>query len=83
MWAPKSKSSTIPEKQILPRLSLIAALSSDGEVWFSLLHSMTDSEVMALFLAGLVRKLDGELLFWRENTVFLLDGAKYHVSIET
>jgi len=67
----------------LPRLSLIAALTTDGEVYFSLTHAMTNADVMLLFMANLVRKLDGELLFWKEETVFLLDGAKYHVSNET
>ena len=44
---------------------------------------MTNAEVMLLFLSSLIRKLDGELLFWRDDTVFLLDGAKYHVSDHT
>ena len=38
---------------------------------------------MLLFMSCLARKLDGELPFWRDNTVILLDGAKYHTSIET
>jgi hypothetical protein len=34
-------------------------------------------------MSSLARKLDSELPFWRDDTVFLLDGAKYHTSIET
>ena len=83
MWLPKSKPPTIAEKQILPRLSLIATLDTDGYVFFSLTHSITNADVMLLFLSNLARKLGGELLFWRDDTWFLLDGAKYHVSTET
>ena len=67
----------------MPRLSLIAALTTDGEVFYALTHAMTNAEVMLLFMSSLARKLDSELQFWRDDTVFLLDGAKYHVSDQT
>ena len=34
-------------------------------------------------MSNLAKKLDIEVPFWRETSVFLLDGAKYHVSLET
>ena len=34
---------------------------------------------MLIFLTKLVDQLDISLPSWREETVFLLDGAKYHV----
>ena len=33
-----------------------------------------------MFISRLCRKLDSEIVDWKENTVFLLDNAKYHVS---
>jgi hypothetical protein len=83
MWCPKKAACTIGDKQIQPRLALIASLDTDGNVFFALTQSITNSEVMLLFMSSLARKLDSELPFWRDNTVFLLDGAKYHTSIET
>ena len=41
-------------------LALIAALGTDGEIFFSLTHANTDSEVMLLYLTYLCRELDQE-----------------------
>ena len=38
---------------------------------------------MLLFLTHLCAKLDGENRGWRKNTLFLLDGARYHTSDDT
>ena len=43
---------------IMPRVSMIVALDTDGKVWFTLSHSNTDSNVMALFFTHLVQALD-------------------------
>ena len=66
-----------------PRLALIAALDTDGNVYFSLTHSNTDSDVMRLFILRLVNKLNLETPDWTSNSVLLLDNAKYHTSDET
>jgi len=58
MWCPTKSPSTVNEKQVIPRLSLIAALDSDGQVFFSMNHANTDSEVMILFLTQLIFVLD-------------------------
>jgi len=50
MWCPTKSPCTVNEKLVIPRLALIAALDTDGQVFFSLNHSNTDSEVMILFL---------------------------------
>ena len=41
---------TITDHAVNPRLALIAALDTDGRVYFSLNHSNTDSDVILLFL---------------------------------
>ena len=38
---------------------------------------------MLIFLSRLCRLLDSESWGWRDNTVFLFDGASYHTSPET
>ena len=65
-----------------PRLSLIAALDTDGRVYFTLTHANTDSDVMLVFLRHLMMQLDREDPDWKKKTVFLLDGARYHTSEE-
>ena len=82
MWCPTKSPSTVNEKQIIPRLALIAALDTDGQVYFSLNHANTDSQVMILFLSQLIFVLDQEIPDHRTNTIILLDGAKYHTSAE-
>ena len=62
---------------------MIAALDTDERVYFALTHANTDSDIMLLFFSHLVQRLDAETPGWQEDTVFLLDGAKYHTSSET
>jgi len=58
MWTPNNSPCTITDKPVNPRLALIAALDSDGRVFFSLTHANTDSNIIVLFLKQLVDKLD-------------------------
>ena len=50
MWCPTNAPCTITDRAVNPRLALIAALDTDGRVYFSLNHSNTDSDVILLFL---------------------------------
>ena len=68
---------------VTPRLAVLAAIDTDGKVWFSLNHSKTDSTVIRLFFGHLCRQLDQETPAWRECTRVCMDNAKYHVSQET
>ena len=45
MWCPKYTPYTITDKFMSPRLALIAALETDGNVYFSLTHANTDNDV--------------------------------------
>ena len=50
MWCPTDAPCTVTDHSVSPRLALIAALDTDGRVYFSLNHSNTDSDVILLFL---------------------------------
>ena len=65
IWAPARSPASATAKVISPRLSLIAALDTDGRVAFALLHSNTDSDVFMMFLHHLFDKLDAELPDWK------------------
>ena len=83
VWAKKGGEANLRLNAVTPRLSLIAALDTDGKVWFCLGHSTTSSDVMAVFLQHLVKALDSESPGWQEDTVLLWDNATYHSSAET
>ena len=59
---------------------MIAALDTDGRIWFTLSHANTDSKIMTLFLQSLTKVLDNETPGWQEDTVIQWDNAKYHSS---
>ena len=61
---------------------MIATLDTDGKVFFSLTHANTDSQIMIMFLSTLCRKLDAEIPNWKDDSIFLFDGAKYHTKEE-
>ena len=83
MWCPKNTPCTITDKFMSPRLALIAALDTDGNIYFSLTHANTDSDVMLLFMLRLVNKLNQETPDWMSNSIVLFDNAKYHCSEDT
>ena len=83
MWQPKSQACSVTAPIVSPRLSVIAAIDTEGRVWFALTQANTDSEVLLIFFQSLIEKLDLDTPDWREHTVFLLDGARYHTSAET
>ena len=64
IWVPSDSAGTFTDKQVAPRISLISALDTDGNIWFSLTQVNTDSDVMTTFLRYLVRQLDLESPGW-------------------
>ena len=57
---------------------MIAALDTEGCIYYSLTQANTDQNVMMVFLEYLVEQLDLTRPSWRDDTVLLLDGARYH-----
>ena len=82
-WAPRDGMGNAKLNTVTPRLSMIAALDTDGKSWLSLAHATTDSNMIALFLQHLTRALELESPGWRDDTVLLWDNATYHKSAET
>ena len=80
MWVPADAPSTISDKQVQPRISLIAALDTDGRLYCALTQANTDQDVMLTFLTHLCRQLDHETPGWQENSTILLDNAKWHTT---
>ena len=57
-WAPRDGRGNTISRAVSPRLSMIAALDTEGQAWFSLSHANTDSNLTALFLHHLAAELD-------------------------
>ena len=79
-WQTKEGLPSIPIKTVQPRLSIIAAIDTEGRVWYALTQANTDSEVFMMFLRHLVDKLDQEIPTHRERVLIQVDGARYHIS---
>ena len=59
-------------------VNLIAALSSTGELFYTVNVGMTNSHTFGFFLSKLCDHLDSADAHWRDNTVLVLDNANYH-----
>lgn len=59
-WSPKKQHSSICIQPMSPRISMIAALDSDGHIWYALTQSTTDSDMFLMFIQHLVETLDDE-----------------------
>ena len=55
IWVPPNSTGSVKEKQVAPRISLLAALDTEGRIWCSLTQANTDADVMTLFLRYLIR----------------------------
>ena len=82
IWVPSDGPATVSDKQVQPRISVIAALDTEGRVWCALTQANTDTDVMTTFLRHLMRQLDHETPGWEENTTLLLDNASWHTNLE-
>ena len=82
-WCRKGEKNSLPVKQMQPRISMIVALASTGEVYCALTQVNTDSDVISHFMGRLANELEIENPDFRDHTVILLDNASYHRSDQT
>lgn len=77
-WCLPESRGSVPQRVISPSLSMIAALDTDGRVFFALSHATTNQDTFMVFMRHLVAKLDQETPGWQENSIILVDNAPYH-----
>jgi hypothetical protein len=82
-WSPYGRRTFASHSQRLFSLNIIAAMSSEGKVFFTVNRGRTRSSTFCLFLAKLAAHLDKETPSWRSNAIVLIDNAPYHRSKET
>ena len=59
------------------------AICTEGKVYCSLAQVNTDHKSFCLFISKLAAKLSSEDRSWRENSILLIDGAKYQTCLES
>ena len=82
-WREKGTSNLVPQKQVVPRISMIVGLDTQGSVYLTLVQSNSNSKIMEIYLHQLVKTLDEERAGWRNNTVLMWDNAPYHSNPST
>ena len=82
-WRAYGTTNSVAKKQVAPRISMIMALDTLGNLYATFTQVNTDSNIMAIYMRDLVRKLDRERPQWRLDTVITMDNAPYHVSTGT
>ena len=79
-WTFPGGGNSVAKKQITPRISMIAALDTDGNSYMALMQANSSTRTMELFFTHFIRLLDEKDRYWRKGTIFVLDGASYHTS---
>jgi len=82
-WREYGTSNTLPGFPLTPRITVIVALDSLGNIYLTLTQANSNNSTMQIYFHHLCAKLDRERPQWREDSVILLDGAKYHTSTST
>ena len=59
------------------------AICTRGSLYFSLSQANTDTKTFCLFISWLAKKLGRKDPDWRDNTLLLIDGARYQTSRES
>jgi hypothetical protein len=82
-WQAPGSNNSVAAFQLTPRVSMLTAVDTLGNVYMALAQSNSNQQMMSLFWKGLCMKLDRERPGWRSNTLWTLDGAAYHSGEES
>ena len=82
-WRAQGTTNSVAALSLAPRVTMLTAVDTLGNVYFSLSQSNSNHGLFGIFMQQLVLKLDKERPHWRKNTIVTLDGAGYHRAMET
>lgn len=57
---------------------MVAAVDNYGDAYLALLQANNNQYTYAEFVRELAHNLDSERASWRQDTIWLVDGAKMH-----
>ncbi len=81
-WCRKGSTNSVNNRAIQPRISMIAGMDTSGDAYACYTTVNTNTSVMKLYLSKLAEQLERDRPNFRDDTVLLLDGAKYHLNYE-
>ena len=61
-----------------PRITMVAAIDNFGEAYLSIIQNNNNQYIFAEFVRELADQLDKERANWRNDTIWLVDGASMH-----
>ena len=64
-WRERGNSNSVAKKQLVPRISMIVGLDTQGSVFLTLVQANSNSKIMEIYLHQLVKTLDEERAGWR------------------
>ena len=82
-WMAPGTTNSVAQLEMGTRISMITGLDTDGRVYLSLLQANSNSCVIEIYIRALAKLLDRENKQWRDDTIILFDGARYHNSEAT
>ena len=82
-WIPKLIRNQVTSNVRLEGINFICALTSSGEVYYTVNLGKTNSDSFAWFMIKMVEYLDDQDHDWRKNTFIMVDNAQYHRSDAT
>ena len=68
-WCPKGEGGYVSGHIVWPRVTMMLAIDSYGNIFYSLLQANANDDTMRLFLYRLIEKLDKQDPQWRKDTV--------------
>ena len=77
-WRERGATNSLALRLTRPRVSVIAAIFSTGEVYYCVSLSNTNADTLLLWLTKLTQRLDRDRPGWASTVLFTLDGGKYH-----
>lgn len=77
-WQAPGTTNSVVAFQMAPRVTMMVAVDSIGNLYFALSQSNSNQNTFGLFIRQLVLTLDRERPNWRRDTLITLDGARYH-----
>lgn len=81
-WSPIGQSNLGLKKPVAPRVTLVAAVDNLGNKYVSLLQCNSTRFTTQLLLSQLFDVLTEEDPYWKQSSILLLDGAKWHTTAE-
>lgn len=82
-WRKRGEPNTMSQWAMNPRISVLMAIDTAGELYWALTQVNTDTKIFCLFMQKLANKLGQQDKRWRDNTIILIDGAKYQTNKES